>query len=185
MVPLLECPVCRSLRYLNVIIVRWIIIFQSGIWPKRNLGKTFALHSALYVSCCTWICCSILWQPRPVRQLLWPSPIFLRQKTGSTGSTGPDARTGKTRDPKIAKNYIFGGIISTLVNNLISFLSVKPCTSRYCYQTSVWLSHTYARRCFQAGALFCLRHSHSVTSSSVVLWYRKRIYAALLPVFHW
>ena len=40
----------------------------------------------------------------------------------------------------------------------------------------VWWSHTYARRCFKGYALFCLCHSNSVTSPSVVLWYPKRIY---------
>ena len=49
----------------------------------------------------------------------------------------------------------------------------------------VWFSHTYTRRRCNAGALFCLRHLHYVLSPSVVFWYRKRISAVPLPVFHW
>ena len=40
---------------------------------------------------------------------------------------------------------------------------------KYCYETIMFGRHTYARRRFIAGALFYLRHSHSVTSPSVVL----------------
>ena len=49
----------------------------------------------------------------------------------------------------------------------------------------VWSIHIYAIRRCNAGALFCLHHSHSETSPSVVLWYQKRIYTVPLPVFHW
>ena len=66
---------------------------------------------------------------------------------------------------------------------ILASIYLCPTSKRLLWYHYVWSSHTYARRCCNASALFVL-HSHSVTSQLVVLWYQKRIYVVPLPVFH-
>ena len=56
-------------------------------------------------------------------------------------------------------------------NQYCNFFYLWPCPSLWDHY--VWSSHPYTRRRCNACALFCLRHSHSVTSPLVVLWYPK------------
>ena len=73
--------------------------------------------------------------------------------------------------PKLASALMFElpGNTTHLSTKQFSKLKKNYSTSILLLDHYFWSSHTYARHHWNAGALFVLPHSHSVTSQGVVL----------------